>query len=102
MSEQFKVNEIVIGQNFIVDTQFNGMEAIIIGGLEMRPWSYEDTGESGESLAYEVEWENGEVTVQEPFTLRRKPPTTGEASVLALFRVTPRHTSAPATSTAAA
>lgn len=93
----FKVGEIVIGQNFILATSRNGMEAEIIGALEMRQWIIRDTGRMGESVAYKVRWADGEITSQEPPYLRRKkPPTTGEDAIMALLKRVPHREPEPA------
>lgn len=87
----FKVGEAVIGQNFIVSTELNGMEAEIIGGLTMRRGFDAVTLEFAETMCYEVMWATGAVSLQEPWYLRRrKPPTTGEESIIAMFRTTPK------------
>jgi hypothetical protein len=97
MSEQFKVGEVVIGQNFVFSTHRNGMEAEIIGGLSEREGWDEVTLEYYASTCYEVLWADGRITIQEPHYLRRrKPPTTGEESVLALFKRTPQREGEPA------
>jgi hypothetical protein len=86
MSAQFNVGDIAIGQNFVLATDFNGMEATIVGPLEMRGGFDCGTGEWVETLCYEVEWANGDFSQQEPFYLRRRqPPTTGEQSIIAMF-----------------
>lgn len=87
----FKVGEIVVGQNITSQPEYNGMEAEIIGGLEPRRCHRNATGEVlGTVMTYAVRWANGLVTAQEPHKLRRrKPPTTGEESIMALLKRVP-------------
>lgn len=73
MSGVFKVGEIVVGQNHVYDTEYNGMEGQIVEGLETRRWVTE-RGEHGKGFVYVVEWATGERCATEPKNIRRKPP----------------------------
>jgi hypothetical protein len=74
MRKLFKVGDVCIGQNFVRDLEYNGMECVVVGGLEVREWYRSDTGEGGCDINYLVRWENGEVCCQQPFYLRAKQP----------------------------
>ena len=80
MRAPFKVGEILIGQNMIMVTRCNGMECEVIGGLEMRDWRCEITGDFGQSMTYEVRWADGGVTVQEQNELRRRKPPAADSN----------------------
>lgn len=73
MSGQFKIGEIVVGQNFTVTTKYNGMEAEIIGGLEFRR-ARTSHGKLERGSMYRVQWADGKITSQFPHELRRKKP----------------------------
>jgi hypothetical protein len=85
MSEQFKVGEIVIGQNHVYHTHHNGMEAEIIGALEMRR-CIRLGGVVEMKLAYEVRWADGDVLFQVPHTLRRKQPPKREIDTVVSWK----------------
>lgn len=92
MSAIFKVGEIAIFQNAQLFPMFNGEECVVIEvgvkGLTC----------NGECLTgYRVKFKCGFVGVAAPYQLRRrKPPATGEQSILALFHVLPQRDSVPA------
>lgn len=94
----FKVGEILVGQNHIINTEKNGMECEVIGDLVMR------TGYPGglnlppeTKLQYLVRWANGQEWNACPqYLRRRKPPTTGEQSIMSLLLTTPQREGAPA------
>lgn len=67
-----KVNTIVIGQNFEVCSEFNGMEGQITGGLEMRGCYHPITKEQYAALRYEVSWASGHIGHVAPKHLRPK------------------------------
>lgn len=78
--DEIKVGDICEGQNFESERQCNGMECVVVGGLEMRDWWHED-GTEGCDPMYEVEWADGVASVVEPQHLRkRRPPSTDEAA----------------------
>jgi hypothetical protein len=89
MSEQFRVGEIVILKNDRAVTppqllRFEGEEVEIVGPLGF----YEC--DIGRIHAYVVRHMSGMGLLAEPHELRRrKPPTTGEQSILAMFRDVP-------------
>ncbi len=68
----FKLGDVVIGQNNLVTTRFNGMEGEIAGGLALRPGVRPD-GSVMFSINYLVLWANGEKTHARPNYIRRKP-----------------------------
>jgi hypothetical protein len=90
MSEQFKVGDVCVGQNFVFSTDRNGMECTVIGGLQMRPGINHITGKAAWEMLYDVRWADGAESFQEPYTLRRKrPPTTGEQMIRSMFDAPP-------------
>lgn len=96
MSEQFKVNEVAIGQNFVNRSKYNGVECEIIGGLELHT-CIRPNGEVHTVMRYLVAWADGVVAaVAHCHLRRRKSPATGEASILALFKGTPQRQKEPA------
>jgi hypothetical protein len=70
MSGQFKVGDICIGQNHVIDTHLNGMECTVVQGVT---WGI-PLGKREPDHYVLVEWANGEKTASKPFHLRRKPP----------------------------
>lgn len=84
MTAPFKVGEFAILQNCVYPEN-NGEECEIIGPLQMRK-----SIELGVIMAYEIQYRKG-IAVTSPHMLRRrKPPTTGEASILAMFLTSPQ------------
>jgi hypothetical protein len=73
MNYVFKVGEICIGQNFLTNTECNGMEREIIGGLELREWMTPD-GRKGMDMSYMVRWADGHECSQIGYNLRPKRP----------------------------
>jgi hypothetical protein len=81
----FAVGEIVEGCNHIYDTHLNGMQCEITGRLAIRN-GINPLGVEQDISAYFVRWSSGIETNTEPRNLRRrKPPTTGEQSVMQMF-----------------
>ena len=75
----FMVGEIVVGRNFVRQTQRNGAECEIIGPLQLRRLVYADAP-SESVMAYRVRWANGDIESQPPIRLRkRRPPSTDES-----------------------
>jgi hypothetical protein len=98
MGEQFKVGEICVGQNFINAQYRNGMECKIVGALKLRQSINSTSGKVRLLESYLVQWADGDVTAQRPFFLRRKrPPTTGEDAIMALFNAPPVERRQPVT-----
>jgi hypothetical protein len=92
MGEQFKVDEIAIGQNFTFSLNRNDMECEILAGpLESGICKCLATSEIlPSSICYIVQWADGDTVYVEPKNLRKKrPPTTGEQAIRALFLVAP-------------
>ncbi len=88
MEAPFKVGEVVIGQNFVIDIEYNGMEAIVISAPEFTGIIYPD-GLIETCNACEVKWESGLREWQKISHLRRrKPPATdtGERTFMAEIR----------------
>jgi len=69
-----KKGDIVIGQNFVHNKVYNGMEGEIVEDLRYRYWHIVSTGAGREGYAYKVLWANGNLYTQEPFQLRKKKP----------------------------
>lgn len=92
MSEQFKVGEVAIGQNFVDFTEHNGEDLLVVGGLHYGEWVDMMALESCRGMYYQVQSICGEKFVVTPHQLRRrKPPSaTGEQSVLAMFKAPQR------------
>ena len=72
--DEFKLGEIVVGQNFVISTHKNGMEGTIIGPLAKCEAIEKGTGRTSTHYRYEVEWANGDTTYQRPKYLRKLPP----------------------------
>lgn len=91
MIKEYAIGAICTGHNILPD-EYNGLECEILGGLEMRGWWNEETGEPGESLCYHVRWATGEETHQEHHELRKKEPpaaNTGEMRIKEMFTKPP-------------
>lgn len=86
MSGQFKVGEVLVGQNHIRNTEYNGMECIVTGELKMRRFTYIGYTDLYEEMRYKVQWANGIITSASQFTLRRKQPPAGEQSIMDMFK----------------
>ena len=71
---EFQVRDVVVGQNFLVSTHYNGMEGEIIGGLAMRIMGTRNgvPCEPHSGMRYRVRWANGDITAQKPQYLRKK------------------------------
>lgn len=90
MSGNFKVGEVLVGQNFLVNTECNGQECVVIRGLAPsinRSWNTGDFLDI--SNVYEVQWSDGDICVVAPRNLRRKRPPVGEKFVMDMFKVSP-------------
>lgn len=93
MNSAFKIGEVAILCNARFNPSLNGMECEITGGLELR----EVTQDSSIALRYAVRGADGNDYHADPHQLRRrKPPTTGEESVLAMFKPATKREGAPA------
>ena len=79
MSGQFKVCEIVIGQNFVNIPRRNGMECEIIGGLMIRSGINHD-GSTGTYMQYRVQWADGTTANVQPYLLRRRRPPASDSN----------------------
>lgn len=91
MSQQFHVGEIAICQNAERLPFLNGEECVIVEADVLV------TTLSGMAQGYRIAFQSGFIGCAAPWQLRRrKPPTTGEESVLAMFKRTPQREGAPA------
>lgn len=91
MSGPFRLGEVVLGQNFVDFTEHNGEELLVVGGLEYRTVTCLTSLKTVSGMSYKVQTKYGETFTCGPHQLRRrKPPTTGEESVLALFSGQPQ------------
>lgn len=68
-----KVGDICIGQHFVVDVHRNGMECVIVGGLEFTVCT-DTRGYIVPGDSYLVEWSDGVVVEVGPHNLRKKRP----------------------------
>lgn len=86
---KFKVGDIVVGKNHVVDVQYNGREGTLITLPEFHAWIDRHTGEIGEGVVYRIHWEGelNESVVDEYHIELKKPPASdkGEESVRELF-----------------
>lgn len=89
MSGNFKVGEVLVGQNHIFEKHRNGMECTVIGSLKKCSGFFRGSGKVEFFDGYQVHWANGDVTNSKQKYLRRKQPPAGEASILNMFVVAP-------------
>lgn len=73
MSEQFKVGEVCIGQNFTLDLDRNKMECEVLESAEYSI-GIDSIGGLHFGPAYFVRWADGQESSVAPCKLRRKPP----------------------------
>jgi hypothetical protein len=93
----FKVGEIAIGQNFVDFPEHNGEDLVIIEGARFGPTIDKMDRVVRTGVTYKVESTNGEQFVCSPSCLRRrKPPSTGEQSVMQMFVDAPLRVEVPA------
>ena len=81
MSALLKVGDLCVGQNHLIDTEYNDMEAVIVGAYGVYSWKHVD-GCNGEDLGYMVEWETGETCFATPSHLRLKHPPRSAKSIM--------------------
>lgn len=76
MSENIEVGAVCIGMGATWLFEKNGMECVVIGGLELRAYTSYASGEPKAFAAhcYLVRWADEEITCALPEQLRRKPP----------------------------
>lgn len=67
----FKVGDMAIGQNFVTDVQFNGMECEIIGNYDRHLGIGRD-GDLRPIEGYKVLWANGKKSIQKEYQLKKK------------------------------
>lgn len=72
--DTFSIGEIAIGQGFLVNTDFNGVEGEITGGLAPRLSVNKSTGEVVLIESYQITWASGEKEHVAPKNLRKKKP----------------------------
>jgi hypothetical protein len=87
MSGQFKVGEVLVGQNCRRLPQYNGMDCVVRAGLARMQTQHRFTGEIIEGYFYMVVWSDGWESPARPDQLRRKQPPAGEQSVLDMFKL---------------
>jgi hypothetical protein len=87
MSGQFKVGEVLVGQNHVKGIDRNGMECTVLGALSQRVCHHESVDESYIAMRYHVVWADGMETHAAQNKLRRKQPPAGEQSVLDMFKL---------------
>ena len=82
MNDVFHVGEIATYMNFVVRTEYNGVECEIIGGLEMRMASLSEWGlPPFKCMSYLTRASDGRIFVVVPHRLRKKrPPSTYDGS----------------------
>lgn len=85
MKGQFKVGEVLVGQNYTIRTSRNGMECEVIAPLMLRQWHFDGEVPAGSGFVYEVRWADGHVNAAFPKNLRRKQPPAGEQSILRML-----------------
>jgi hypothetical protein len=89
MTGGFPVGTVCIGQDFSFATYRNGMECVIVHGLEMRAHCCQVSGiEYPPEPMYYVGWEDGTYSLVRPRQLRRKQPPTGEIAIMRMFDIT--------------
>lgn len=77
----FKVGEVAIGQNFVNNTKYNGMECTVVSALDLVTTRHHITGEVTTAYRYGVKWADGWLTYQESHYLRkRRPPASDESA----------------------
>lgn len=84
----FKVGEVLVGQNHVLMPERNGMECVVVGSLRTSE-AKDILGNVTVAARYEVLWVDGRHTLAKPSYLRRKKPPTGEQSILSMFKVSP-------------
>ena len=70
----FKVGDICVGCNFVIDTELNGEECRILEGLQWREGIHQKTGEILKGWKYKVEWGDGTIMHVYPNNLKQNPP----------------------------
>lgn len=88
MTAGLKVGEVCIGQNFIISTEANGMECVIIGPLVLCECLVEPIGRWVLDYRHLVRWSDGAIDNVPARNLRRKQPPAGEESILRMFDLT--------------
>jgi hypothetical protein len=78
---KFKVGDVCIGQGFVHCTDMNGNECVVIGELEWALARNIPTGEYELGWYHKVRWAQGDITFQEPASLRLKKPPEREQTI---------------------
>lgn len=82
----FKVGEVAVGQNFEHYPEHNGEDLLVVEGLSHGAMFVGRARRWISGPHYRVQSSSGEEFLVRPHNLRKKrPPTTGEESILALF-----------------
>jgi hypothetical protein len=74
MSKQFNVGDVCIGRGFIVNTDRNGLECVILQGLDERQTYNLALDLTSKFAGYLVEWSDGSVAHVRPERLYLKRP----------------------------
>ncbi len=83
MSAEFKVGDICIGQNHVIDVEYNGMECEVIMPFGLHAWHDLKTGAyGGVEAGYVVQWANGKVHICRPQNLRKKQPPRSAKAIM--------------------
>lgn len=81
----FKVGEIVLGQNFVNATEKNGMEGQVVRALTITTSQNIFTGVISTEPMYVISWADGCLRNVRPQNLRRRPAPSGEKSIFEMF-----------------
>lgn len=74
MSTQFKVGDACVGRGFVVDTDRNGLDCVILQGIAVRPTYNRALDLESRFAGYLVEWSDGAVAHVRPERLYLKRP----------------------------
>lgn len=87
---KFKVGDVCLGQNLVVDPDYNGKECTVLGFGVVNPICTVTGRELGIMALYKVEWFDATITYQDANELRlKKPPNTGEQVIRSMFQPQP-------------
>lgn len=87
----FKVGEVCVGINFIFDTQYNGVECVIVAPARPMTSINQASKIVSSDAKYEVKWNDGKLDFVRPRNLRRKQPPAGEQSIMDMFKLPQQH-----------
>lgn len=81
----FKVGEIILGQNFVHSTEKNGMEGQVVRSLSITTSRHIFTGVISTEPMYFISWADGDLYNVRPKNIRRRPAPSGEKSIFEMF-----------------